>query len=288
MILITGATGTTGREIVKQLSVAGAQVRALVRHPEKASALEGPGVELVTGDLDQPETLDAALKDVACALLLPANTPRQVEQERHFIEAAKRVHTPHVVKYSAFGAHVSSTARISQRHGQSEQYLEESGVPFTHVQPNFFMQNMLWFASAIASQGAFYLPMQDAAVSMVDTRDIAAVVTIVLTTPGHVGKIYTITGPEALSFHVVAEKLSTTLGKQVRYGDVSPEHFKRTLIEGGQPEWYADALNELFQGIREGQYAVVTRVVADVARKPPIAFDQFAQDYAPVFQGTGR
>jgi uncharacterized protein YbjT (DUF2867 family) len=150
------------------------------------------------------------------------------------------------------------------------------------------MQNMLWFASAIASQGAFYLPMQDAAVSMVDTRDIAAVVTIVLTTPGHVGKIYTITGPEALSFHVVAEKLSTTLGKQVRYGDVSPEHFERTLIEGGQPEWYADALNELFQGIREGQYAVVTRVVADVARKPPIAFDQFAQDYAPVFQGTGR
>jgi uncharacterized protein YbjT (DUF2867 family) len=288
MILITGATGTTGKEIVKQLSVAGAQVRALVRHPEKASALKGPGVELVTGDLDQPETLDAALKDVACALLLPANTPRQVEQERHFIEAAKRVHTPHVVKYSAFGAHVSSTARISQWHGQSEQYLEASGVPFTHVRPNFFMQNMLWFASAIASQGAFYLPMQDAAVSMVDTRDIAAVVTIVLTTPGHAGKIYTITGPEALSFHVVAEKLSTTLGKQVRYGEVSPEHFKKTLVEGGQPEWYADALNELFQGIREGQYAVVTRVVADVAGKPPIAFDQFARDYAPVFQGTGR
>jgi uncharacterized protein YbjT (DUF2867 family) len=194
MILITGATG---REIVKQLSVAGAQVRALVRHPEKASALKGPGVELVTGDLDQPETLDAALNGVACALLLPANTPCQVEQERHFIEAAKRVHTPHVLKYSAFGAHVSSTARISQWHGQSEQYLEESGVPFTHVRPYFFMQNMLWFASAIATQGAFYLPMQDAAVSMVDTRDIAAVVTIVLTTPGHAGKIYTITGPEA-------------------------------------------------------------------------------------------
>ena len=146
------------------------------------------------------------------------------------------------------------------------------------------MQNMLWVASAIISQGAFYLLMQDATVSMVDTRDIAAVATIVLTTPGHVGKIYTITGPEALSFHADAEKLSTTLGKKVRYGDVSPEHFKRTLVQGGQPEWYADALNELFQGICEGQYAVMTHVVG----KPPIAFDQFVQDYAPVFQGIGR
>jgi uncharacterized protein YbjT (DUF2867 family) len=286
MILVTGATGTTGSEIVKQLSALGIYVRALVRNREKAAKLVGPNVEIVMGDLDKPETLDTALSGVERALLLPANTPQQVEQERNFIEAAKRAGTRHVVKFSVFGANVSSSARIARWHGQTEKLLEESGIPFTHLRPNFFMQNLLWFAPTITAEGVFYLPLKDAKVSLVDIRDIAAVAVKTLTEEGHEGKTYTITGPEALTFEEVAEKLAAATGKKVTYTNVSPQDFKQSLLTWGLPEWYADDLNDLYKEVASGYNLQVTNVVADVAHKQPISFDQFARNHAHVFTPT--
>ena len=284
MILVTGGTGTTGSEIVRQLSAAGARVRVLARNPEKASAFEKLGVEIVAGDLDRADTLDAALDGVESALLLAGNTTQQVEAESNFIAAAKRAATRHVVKLSAIGADVKSPVMILRWHGEVEKRLEESGVPFTHLRPSFFMQNMLWSAQTIATQGAFYLPLKDAKVGMVDVRDIAAVAVKTLTERGHEGKKYVITGPEALSFGDVAEKISAATGKKVTYVDVAPEEYKKGALQAGQPEWVVDAVLELYKLlITEG--ALVTNVVAEVARKQPITFDQFARDHAQAFQG---
>ena len=127
MILATGATGKSGREIVKQLSQAGAQVRALVRDPTKAVWLgELPGVEVVQGDLGQPETLDAAFKGIERALLLPAPAPSSVAEQANFIAAAVRAATPHVVKFSAVGADASAAEGFARWHGLGEEQLKAS------------------------------------------------------------------------------------------------------------------------------------------------------------------
>jgi uncharacterized protein YbjT (DUF2867 family) len=286
MILITGATGTTGQEVGRQIAVTGQTVRALVRNPEKAITLKELGIEVVSGDLDQPETLDKAFEGIDRAFLLPANTLRQVEQETNFIEAAKRADVKHLVKYSARGSALDAAAQVARWHAQTEKLVEESGIAYTHIRPIFFMQNFLGFAQSIATDGTFALPLGDAKVAITDIRDIAAVVVAALTEPGHEGKTYSPTGPEALSMTEVAETLSSVLGKPVTYIPETPENFKAGLVQLGLPEWYADDLVKLNLYNASPEGAMVTTVVQEVAKKEPISFAQFANKYAHVFKGN--
>lgn len=287
MILVIGATGNNGSEIVKQLSEAGHAVRALVRHPAKAEALPGEGVEIVQGDLAQPATLDAALEGIDRIMLISAYAPNQVELQGNLIEAAQRAGAPHLVKFSALGADPDSSTSILRWHGQTERQIENSGLPFTFLRPNSFMQNMLAFAQGIAAQGAFYLPADDANVSHVDVRDIAAVAVQVLAGAGHEGKSYEITGPESLTFSDIAATLSDVVGQQVNYVNVAPQDFKQSMLGYGLPEWMVDGMNELYEYYRDGNGGAVTSTVADVTGKQPISFDQFARDNAGAFKGQG-
>ncbi|MBW4578380.1 MAG: SDR family oxidoreductase [Tildeniella nuda ZEHNDER 1965/U140] len=287
MVLVSGATGTNGSEIVRLLSAAGVPVRALVRSKAKATAIADlPGVELVEGDFDHPDSLEAALKGIDKAFMLPPFVNNMVELQHNFIEAAKRAGTKHIVKLSAFGADPNSPIVLGKWHGQSEKELEASGLAYTHLQPNGFLQNLLAFAQSIATQGTFFQPAADAKISNVDARDIAAVAAAVLKEDGHEGKTYVITGPEALSFSEVADVFTDVLGKKVTYVAISPEEFKASMLQWGQPEWLADALNELFGIYRAGYGAVVTNVVADVAKKTPITVEQFVRDHATAFQSA--
>jgi uncharacterized protein YbjT (DUF2867 family) len=283
MFLITGATGNNGREIVKQLVAAGQSVRILVRDPQKAGDLKALGVEMTTGDLDHPESLDRALQGIEKALLLPANSFQQVAQERNFIDAAKRAGTQHIVKFSAAGVAIDSPIAILNWHAQAEQYLEQSGIAFTHLRPTFFMQNLLQFAAP--SQNEVYLPFADAAIAMVDIRDIAAVATAVLTETSHTCKAYTITGTEALTMNQAVEQISQVRSNLLKYVAVPLEGFKQGLLKWGQPEWLAEALTDLFTTIGQGAQSATTQTIADVAKKQPISFAQFTQDYASVFKG---
>lgn len=288
MILITGATGTNGSELVKQLSNDGVRVRALVRSRAKASAIEGANVEIVEGDLGKPETLDAALAGVEKVFLLTSPTERMAEQEGNMIEAAKRAGVGHVVKFSAIGADVNAPYLLGRMHGEVEKQLADSGIAYTLLKPNGFMQNTLGFASTIASQGAFYAPLKDAKVSYVDARDIVAVAAKTLTGTGHEGKAYEITGPEALSNHDIAEKLSVALDTKVAYVDVPPDAARQGMLAVGMSEWLADALIELFAFYTGGHAAMVTNTVSEVAKKEPTTFDQFARDHAHIFRATRR
>lgn len=285
MILITGGTGTIGSEVVKQLTTTDARVRILVRDSKKVPLKTNPNIEFVIGDLNNPPTLDAALQGIENAFLLTANSQRQVEQERNFIDAVKRTKTPRMVKLSAFKTGVDSPYLFAKWHGLAEQYLEESGVPHTILHPNFFMQNLSWFAPTIIAENKFYLPSGDGVISMVDARDVAAVAVAVLSTTGHEGKSYIITGPEALSLGEVAEKLSKAIGKSVTYVKVTPDDFKH-LIQLGQPEWYANALTESYEPMSANNNSLLTNVVAEVGKKRPITFDEFVQDYTSAFKGN--
>jgi uncharacterized protein YbjT (DUF2867 family) len=286
MILVTGATGTNGREIIGELRELGATgVRALVRDPAKASFIRDAGFEAVEGDFDRPETLDAALEGVERALLLTPPSQRTFELQRDFIESAKRAGTRHVVKFSAIGADSGAAEGFGKWHGQAEDYLKESGLSWTMLRPNFFMQNLLGQARQIAAEGRIYQPVGDARASFVDVRDIASVAARALTEEGHEGKAYVLTGPEALSYTDVAAKLSDATGREITYVAISPEQFRQGALAAGLPEWLVAALERLNEIFAAGHTAEVTDYVRTVGKKEPTTFDRFARDHAQAFKG---
>lgn len=286
MILITGATGTNGREIVRLLSRRGVPCRALVRNPQKAAWFSDlPRVETAQGDLARSESLTSALDGIDKALLCSSIGPDLVELQGNFIRAAKAAGVRHVVKFSGMDADVHSEWRFLRWHGEAEEELENSGLNFTHLQPNQFMQVYLRFQPTIASQGKFYAASKDSLVSPVDARDIAAVAVAVLTASGHEGKTYVITGPEALTYADVAEKLSAAVGKNVTYVDLPLEKAKQAILDGGAPEWFAEGQMEQFRSRWQGKQSRVTSTIADVAKKEPTTFLDFAREFAPYFRG---
>ena len=287
MILITGATGTNGLLVVEQLMAVNKPVRVLVRDVNKAKSLFAPQVEIAVGDLEQPETLKAALKGVKRALLIPANSPNQVQQERNFIEAAQRASLQHLVKFSALGADIpDSPVSFLRWHAEAEQILRDSGIPFTIIRPTTFMQNMLGSARTIKSEGKFYMAVGDTRVAQVDTRDIAAVIVAALTQSGHEGKIYTLTGSEALTYTEVALKLSSVLSKQISYVNISLPEWNQALVSAGIPQWFADAMVGLQEHVTKPMGSQITNTIAEVTKQQPITFDRFAKDYAAAFQGS--
>jgi uncharacterized protein YbjT (DUF2867 family) len=286
MILITGATGANGLEIVKLLSRSAVPCRALVRNPRNVALLSDlPGVEVVQGDLASDERLAPALQGIDKALLCSSIGPELAGAQGNFVRAAKRAGVRYVVKFSGMDAHVQSEWRFLRWHGEAEQQLENSGLAFAHLQPNQFMQVYLRFQPTIASQGKFYAASKDARVSPVDVRDIAAVAVAVLTESGHEGKRYVITGPEALTYAEIADKISAAIGKTVTYMDVPLEAAKKAILDGGAPEWFADGQMEQFRFRWQGKQARVTSTIAQVAKKAPTTFDEFAREHASNFRG---
>lgn len=286
MILITGGTGTTGRELVAELQRSGAaSVRALVRDPARASFIREAGFETVEGDFDRPETLDAALEGVETALLLTPPSPLTYAYQRDFIESAKRAGVRRVVKLSAIGADADAPEGFGKWHGQAEEFLKASGLEWTILRPNFFMQNLLGQAHTVATQGAIYQPGGDARASLIDARDIASVAARALTDAGHEGKTYTLTGPEALSYGEAAARISEATGRPVRYVAITPEQFREGALAGGLPEWLVSALELLNELFASGGAAEITDDVRRVGGREPKTFDEFARDHAAAFKG---
>ncbi len=285
MILITGATGRVGGATLKQLSNRGVPVRALVRNAAKAALVAGPLIETAIGDLAHPHSLEAALEGVASALLVSPLDPHQVELQGNFIDAAKRTGRVHVVKISGLGTALDSSVRSGRWHAQTEKYLEDSGLPFTHLRPPFFMQNILRFAPTIRASGEFVGSLNQGKVAMIDVEDIAAVAATALTTSAHAGKLYVLTGPEALSYPDVADRLSRSLGKAVTYKDVPLEVMRERLLASGMPSWHVDVQVDFSTALSAGQASAVTDTVEAVTGKPARTFEQFIREHRVLFTG---
>ena len=285
MILVTGATGHVGSELVRLLAEAGTPARALVHSLDKAAPIQRLGLATALGDFGQPDTLDAAMAGCDHLFLLSPPSPRQPEQEQNVIDAAKRAGVAHVVKQSVPGADADAGLVFGRWHAQIEQYLAQSGLAHTLLRPSYFMQNFLMSAQPVAGQGVLYGMTGEGRVGYIDTRDIAAVAAQVLTCPGHQGNSYMLTGPEALSAAEVAERLSAAVGRQVRYVDLPPDAFRQALAGVGLPGWLADALIEGNTLLAAGHGAGVTGEVAKLTGRPPRTFEQFAADHRIAFGG---
>lgn len=283
MILITGANGSNGSELVKLLAARNVPVRAMVRNVSRADALSSPSVEVVEGDFDAPETLSAALSGVERAFLLTPSSERAEEQQLAFVEAAKQSGVKHIVKLSQLDADINSSARFLRYHAAVEQAIRASGMAYTFLRPNLFMQGVLNFKPTITAQNAFYAAAGEGKVSVVDVRDIAEVAFAALTESGHEGKSYDITGPQALTHAEMAAYLSTALSRQVAFVDVPPEAMREALLGIGFPVWQADGLLEEYALWSQDAAAIVTSDVENVTGKAPRRFEVFARDYAPAF-----
>ncbi len=282
-VLITGANGANGAELVKLFAAQNIPVRALVRDRSRAEKIALPGVETIEGDFDRPETLDAALKGIERAFLLTPSSERAEKQQLAFVEAAQKSDVKHIVKLSQLGADADSSQRFLRYHGKVETAIRESSLAFTFLRPNLFMQTLLSFAGTIKEKNAFFAPMGEGRVSVVDTRDIAQVAFVSLTGDGHENKIYEITGPDSLSHGQMAEQLSGVLGRTISYVNIPPEAMRQSLLDLHFPVWQADGLLEEYAAWSQNEAAQVTGDVRDVTGHDPRSFEQFACDHASAF-----
>jgi uncharacterized protein YbjT (DUF2867 family) len=283
-ILLTGVTGTIGRFLVGRLAADGVQIQVSVRSSESAASFKSWGIETFICDFNQPETLPPALAGVEKLFLLSVAHPRQVEMQGNMVEAARQAGVRHIVKLSASCAGPDLPTPIKRWHYETEQQIKRSGIPYTFLRPNCFMQNTLKWARTIREESFFRMPVGEAVVSQVDARDIASVAAAILTGNGHEGQTYEITGPEALSYEEVSEHLSLALGKVVRYLRTSYKESREHMIEAGMEEWLADAVTETYRFMSDGSAAHVTDVVAQVTGHEPLRFSQFSKDYTEAFK----
>lgn len=273
-----------GMEITRRLTAAGISVHALVRNCEKAAPLQKMGATLFFGDLAQPDTLFPALQEVEKVFLLSSAHPDQVSLQGNLVKAVQRSKIRHLVKLSASRPSADSVAPIKRWHYETEQQIMHSGIPYTFLRPGGFMQNLLHLAPLIRDKGKFFLPVGEAKVAQIDIRDIAAVALAVLLEEGHEGNAYELTGPAALSYTEIAEKLSSVMGRKIHYETISFEAAYQSILSAGHPRWYAEMLIGIYKFIVSGAMAEVTEKVALLTGNAPLSFDQFAQDHITWFQ----
>jgi uncharacterized protein YbjT (DUF2867 family) len=288
-ILVTGASGNIGSEIVKQLlAVAPAvSIKAAVHSRQNVKKVnDGDRVKVIPIDYNESDTLRQALKDVDKLFLLTPDVPNASDLASNAVTEAKKAGIRHIVKQSVMGADLEADVGTMRLHRQVEEIIEQSGIPFTFLRPNEFMQNFINFHSpSIKGNNAFYIPLEDAKVSLVDVRDIAAVAVKSLTDEDlHKNKTYLITGPEALSYHQVAEILSNRIGRKINYVNISDEEARAAMKEIGLSDWLINTVSELSDYFRKGKASEISSAVEEVTGNKPISFSQFANDYVDAFR----
>ncbi|PZN75701.1 MAG: NAD(P)-dependent oxidoreductase [Candidatus Methylumidiphilus alinenensis] len=282
-ILITGATGNISSGIIAQLNGSGHSLRALVRNPEKAEELRRQGVEISVGDLEKPWTLGSAFAGVDTVWILAPPGPRAPEQCSNALWAAKQGGARHVVRMSAFGAAHTAPTINSRLHALSDAELVGSGIPFTILKPHFFMQNLMMGAQSVAQQGAMYFALADGKMGLIDSRDISDFAAHVLTTTGHEGKTYILTGSASLSMHQIAAAIGNAIGKPVAYVPVSVDDARQSMAQMGLDDWTVNLMCDYYAAYSANWGDLVTDDFQRVTGKAPRSIEQFAKDFGGAF-----
>ena len=290
MILVIGGRSKIGAALIVDLLGRGQQVRALVRAGEPTGSFPA-AAEAVTGDLADEGSLVTAMAGVEKVFLLSSPHPDAVSWHRHAIDAARRTQVQLLVRSSILGADRESPAEFIGAHTTCDRYLEDSGLPFVIVRPNLFLQNIPESTiPSIDASGTFYADAGEARISMVDTRDVAAVASRALTEPGHAGAHYDVTGPEALSYADVAAKLTSAMGRRISYVAAPDDAVRKALLGAGLTEWFAGALVGLYQDYRrsgtDGYAAQVTETCQRLTGRPARSLDGLLGEIAPTFPAT--
>lgn len=284
-LLITGATGLVTSGLLRALEGSELKLRALVRDANRAAELATRGIDLVVGDLDDPESLPRAFEGVNDLWLLNSVGPRQPENSMNALWAARSAGVERVVRLSAIGAAHDAPSRNGRLHALSDAELMQSGLKWTILRPHFFMQNLFAVAGSVAAQGAFYWDMGEGKLGMIDTRDIGDFAARVLTAPPelHHGKVYTLTGPQSVSLHEVAAQLGEGIGRSVRYVPVPHAAAREGMLAAGMSSWLVGMMTEYATAYSENWGDFVTPHILEVVGRKPRSVLEFARDHAQAF-----
>ena len=301
-ILITGATGTVGSELVKQLSSSALSsniyIKAAIHSKKKEGKLNSyKGLEIIGLDYKSPKTLANAFKDIDKLFLLTIPNPNRSDDFVNIIKEAKNNRIKYIVKLSAEVADVGPETIFGKQHRQEEKIIEESGIPYTFLRPSGFMQNFVnYYGHTIKTQNAFYLSAGNGQMSFVDVRDIVSIaVKALLLLPSDINndesnwqlyknKSFYISGKEALSYYQAAEVLSKTIGRKISYVDITEEEARKGMEELGMEDWFIDAMIELNNIIKHGYASQTTDVIEKITGREPITFEQFVRDHVNFFK----
>ncbi len=283
MILVLNAGGNVGKELVRELKSRGVDFTAAYRSPEQVAEAQSAGMKSIQADYSKPETLDAALQGVTKLFFVSPPSLQLEEFEDNAVAAAQKANISHLVKMSVWGADEDSTI-FGRPHHTVEKRILASGLPYTFLRPTGFMQNMLGNAPTIKAHNLFASPVGDARVAEIDFRDIAKVAAVTLTEEGHLGKVYALSGGEAMTMTERAQILSEALGKTITAVFPSDEDWKKTMLGYGVPEWQVDGILDLSHYYKAGHSERVSPAVQEVTGSLPITYGQFVQDYLAAFR----
>ena len=277
MIVVTGATGNVGARTAELLRRQGHRVRGLSRHPSHPDDL--------AVNLEDAAAVVAALDGADSVFAIVPAVANQLTMEGNLIAAARQVGVNHYARLSSLGADPNGNDSVSRIHGQAEQDLEKSGLSYTHIRANYFMQMFLSQAENISQQNVFAIcAVGTAEVGFIDTRDIAATAVVALTKDGYAGKTLRLTGPELLTFPEAVELLGKAIGCKINYYDMDCSEYRKIMLDVGVSEFLADHVIGLYRRIGSGGSAVTTNEVASITGKTPCPFKTFAADYAEQFR----
>ncbi|NUP06956.1 MAG: SDR family oxidoreductase [Polyangiaceae bacterium] len=280
-VLVTGAGGTVGSSLVAELRHL--RPRLAFRSADKEARAKAEGHETIRLDYGSPASLDRAMDGIDAVFLLGSGGLGQEQAECAVVSAAKSAGVRKVVKLSVWSA-PEEAYEIAKIHRAIERFIERSGLAFTFLRPNGFMQNFSNHMAGSIKSGAFYQPAAEAAISHVDVRDIARAAAGALTTTRHEGKGFDLSGPEAISYARAAAVLSEVLGKDVRYVAVSDDAAKDAMISSGMPGFYADYLIDLNRHYRTGAGAAVSPAIEELTGRAPTSFQSFVEAHVHAFR----
>ena len=273
MIGITGANGNIGRHLAQMLVTAGTPARLLVRDTAKANTFDGK-LEAVSADLDHPETLEGALTGVTDFFLVSPG-PNTPAQDAAAITAASRAGVRHLVLLSSLGVEIGGVGG-GRPHVPGEELLKTSDLEWTILRPSEYMTNTLWWLPEVMARGLISVPTGGGTVGFIDPADIASVAFAALTTTGHAGKTYRLTGPAALSTAQVAEQIGAIIGMTVRHIDVPDPDFRIFAGNAHMPEDRIETLSEYYAAVKQGRMAVLTPDVQQVTGQRPRTYANWA------------
>lgn len=285
MILITGITGTVGRAVMDAVRKAGKPFRGMVR--DESDARKAPeGTSTVVADFANRDSLRRALAGVDTVFLVCSPIPQLVELESNMIELCEEQGIRHVALNSSLGAG-DYPKSFPSWHRKVEEKLQASGLGFTVLRPNSFMQNIVAFnAPSVRAQGAFYAAMGDAKLALIDVRDVGTAAAHCLLSPdAHAGKIYELNGPEAVSYTEVAQRISRFTGRPVQFVDIPEDAQRKAMLDLGMPDWQVTALLDLqqyYSKLHKGGEA--THTLAKLLGRAPLTLDQFLQENQDSFR----